>query len=362
MYNYYNKIVILGDNSKYLFLKSILKDKIYLSEDKLYKNNLKIIYSNNNYFEEYDELNIIEIGIDVIPFSKLILIPRNNFYFNNEEKEIDKLVVFNSFPYGKYDLINIYNEILINFKVFQSLFVLYKEERRFSKDDLASENDLIIKAKELYSNKNIESILYDSNSNVSSIFELNPNIISAFKKDYKNKIELAKENLKDNYNGDYEFYIKSYFNFITLLDEEEYRKFNSIFNFNNIKKTLTIWSSYVNNFEKKYLMNSNGLINEIRDLYMEFIKDITIMNYSIEIDNLYKYILNLFRDFFKEEIVLYVPKTELEYIKLINYNEKDNIQVLFRKKLDEFIDFKLKIELFKYIKDKINYISKEVEG
>lgn len=360
MYRYYNKVIILGDNSKYKFLKSILNYNI--NEDKLYKNDLKIKYSINNYIEEYDDINVIEIGINLIPISTLILIPFNNFNLNYKEREIDKLVIFNSFPYVKKDLINLYNDVISSYKVFQSLFVLYKEDRKFAKGDLTSEEDAIINSRKFYENKNIDNIIYDSNSNFLSVFKLNPNIIEAFKMDYKNKVNLAKENLNNNYNNDYELYIKNYFNFITLLNEDKYSKFNMIFNFNNIKNYRTIWRGYVKNFEDQYLRNSNELIFEIREFYMEFIKEITIFNPSIEIDNLDKYILNIFRDYFKEEVVLYTPETELEYIKLMNYENKKNIQVFFRKKIDEFINLNLKIALFKYIKEKIDYISKEIGG
>ena len=360
MYRYYNKVIILGDNSRYKFLKNILKDNVYIDEDKLYKNDLNIKYSTKNYIEEYEDINVIEIGINLIPVSTLILIPSSNFNFTYNEKEIDKLVIFNSFPYGKEDLINIYNDILKKYRIFQSLFVLYKEDRRFAKGDLTSEEEAIINARKLYENKNIDNIVYNSNSDFNSIFRLSPNIIEAFKVDYKNKINSVKENLDDNYNNDYELYIKNYFDFIALLNDDKYSKFNRIFNFENIKNYKTIWRGYVNNFEKQYLYNSNELIVEIRDFYMEFIKEITIFNKSIEIDNLDKYILSVYKDYFKEEVVLYTPETELEYIKLINYENEKNIQIIFRKKLEEFINFKLKIALFKYIKEKINYISKEI--
>lgn len=361
MYNYFSRIVLLGDDSRYIFLKSILPEdlKIKLTMEKLQSNYIKLMYANNNYFEEYDDINVIEIALNIMPVSKLIELPQDFYKLYGNDNKINKLVIFNSFPYGKINLIETYEDALRNFNIIESEFVLYREQRRFGITDLSSEDDSIKGAIELYSSKNIKTKVYDSGSNINEIFELKPNLIDSFKISYKNRLMMTKEKL-NNYESDYNFYIKDYFNLFTPLNPDKNEEFNRIFSFRRVRNSNDIWISFTEAFKNEYLKDEYGLLGELRSFYNTYIDEISIWYRESDLNNFDNHIFRVYDDFFNEHIVLKGSDNELEYIKKMNYDENKNLEVLFKKRLSEFVDFKLKIEIYNYIQSKIKFITNEI--
>lgn len=361
MYNYFSRIVLLGDDSRYLFLKSILPEnlKIKLSMEKLQNNYIRLIYAKNNYFEEYDDINVIEIALNIIPVSKLIELPQDFYKLYGDDNKINKLVIFNSFPYGKFNLIEIYEQALRSFNIIESEFILYKEQRRFAITDLSSEDDSIKGSLDFYSSKNIKTKVYKSGSNINEIFELKPNLINSFKLSYKNRLSITKEKLS-NYESDYDFYIRDYFNLFTPLNPESNDKFNKIFSFRRIRNSNDVWLSFTEAFKNEYLKDEYGLLGELRSFYSEAIEEISIWDKNTDLKNFDNHIFMIYDEFFREHIVLRSSDNELEYIKNMNYDDNKNIEVLFKKRLSEFVDFKLKIEICNYIQNKIKFISNEI--
>lgn len=361
MYNYFSRIVLLGDDSRYLFLRSILPEnlKINLSMEKLQSNYIRLIYAKNNYFEEYDDNNVIEIALNIIPVSKLIELPQDFYKLYGNDNKINKLVIFNSFPYGKLNLIETYEQALRNFNIIESEFVLYKEQRRFGITDLVSEDDSIKDALYFYSSKNIKTKVYDSSSNINEIFELKPNFINYFKISYKNRLIMTKEKL-NNYESYYDFYIKDYYNSFTPLNPESNEEFNRIFSFRKIRNSNDIWLSFTKAFKKEYLKDEYGLLGQLRTFYSEAIEEISIWDKDEDLNNFDNHIFMVYDEFFKDHIVLRASDNELEYIKKINYDDNKNLEVLFKKRLSEFVNFKLKIEIYNYIQNKIKFIANEI--
>lgn len=355
-YNYYQKIICLGDESRYLFIRELFPEDIrsHVTYDELCNNDVFITYNEKNDFEKLPEENKIMISLNSISISKLIYIPVDIFNIRNEEKHIDKLLMFNSFPYGKLNIIEDLKYVMDNHEASEVLGVLYREERNFSSTDLSSEEESISDAKHNYAKRGIKTIVHEPGDYSEDIFEINPDFIRMFKDSYKNKYSKVKDRFNERYEREYDFNIKGYFNMFTILDPEKYRKFDDIFGFDKVKNSNDIWKTLMFNYKKKYMDGECGVFNQIKDLYIEFIRDVCVWNLDEDLSKLNETILEAYNEHFGQEKVLKTPDSELEYIKLLNCEEGNCLEVIFKNKLKSFQDGKLKIILHKYIDKRLN--------
>lgn len=363
MYSYYNQLILIGDDSRYLFLKSILPDRIkkQLTDEKLFKNDIKVIYNEDYYIKDKEDKNVIIIGLNIIPAYKMLYIPKDIYSsIDFSKKNIDKLIIFNSFPYGKSNLIEEYRYLQENFNIADSLVILYKENRRFGNTDLYSEEQSIKEATKIYEQQKLKVMTYFEDVFNKEIFEFKPNFYNAFKNSYKNKVIYGKEYFEENFHFNYELNIKDFFNMFNLVDNDKYDKFNSIFSFYNVKESEDVWNKFLENLLKEYFFCEFGLLNIIRDFYMEFIRDISIWNIEKDLNDLDQVVVKECKLFFENHKILKSPKNQLEYIALMNKKGEDNIKVLFKKRIDEFIDLRLKKILYMKIKEKIDFIYKNI--
>ncbi|WP_394884681.1 hypothetical protein [Clostridium butyricum] len=362
-YNHYQRIICIGDESRYMFLNSKLPQnlKSQITYEELHNNQIFILYGDRCYIDKYPEENIIEIKLDNIPFVKLIHFPLDCYDIEQENICIDKLIVFTSFPYAKRDIIDDFEYIKDKFEVYDSEAILYKENRRFSSTDLSSEENAIEIAREEYSKLNLNSVIYNPDEDYSGIFEVSIDLVSTLKNSFLNKCLDCRERFQLRFETEYDFYVKSYFNMFSILDPDEYERFNRIFSFERIEKSKDIWKSYIYNFEKDYISGNFGLLDTINDLYKKFIKDICVNDLQYELKYLDKYILKQYNDYFGSEKILESPDNELDYIYLINKGDGNSIDLKFKNKLKDFSEYKLKIVLYEYIDKYIKTIGEKVE-
>lgn len=354
-YEFYKKIVVIGDKSKYLFIKDYLIDdsKFDYSIEELEKNNIYILYDNKNYIEKDNDC--IKICSKKFPKTKLTIIPKDILEVRLESKDIDKLVVFNSFPYAKLDLLEDVDFVLKEFNVNDVDSILYKENRRFGATDISTEKESIKRAIKIYKEKNINTKIYNHNKNNEDIFNIAPDFIASFKDDYKNKFYKSIEKFNSRYEREYDLKVKQYFNMFTLLDPDEFERFNNMFSFNNIKKSDDIWNTFVENFKKNYIVDSMGILPEVKDLYKSYVSEICFWDMENDLENLENLIIKEYKNHFGREKKLKAPINELEYIKLMNNSKENSLEVLFKKKLTDFVDIKLKDTIKIYIN---NYYDK----
>ena len=218
--------------------------------------------------------------------TKLIIIPKNILYINTEIKKIDKLLIFNSFPYAKLDILEDVDFITKQFSINNINSILYKEKRRFGITDISTENESLDKAKKIYEEKNINTIIYNQNQYNQDLFNIYPNFIDSFKYDYQNKYNIVVESFNDRYSREYDLKVKGYFNMLTLLDPEEFEKFNNIFSYEKVKKSNDIWLSYLEKFEKEYMIDDSGILQIIKMLYIGYISEICFWNIQDDLNNL----------------------------------------------------------------------------
>ena len=357
-YEFLKKIVIIGDKSKYLFLKDYLKDENKLNEniDYLEEYDIYLLYDKDNRMEKEND-NII-IYSKIISMSKVIIIPKDILTINTNINKIDKLLVFNSFPYTKLDLLEDLDFMLKQFSISYINSILYREKRRFGVTDISTENESLEKAKKLYEEKNINTIIYNQNEYNQDLFNLSPNFIDSFKHDYKNDFNNILQLFNDRYIREYDLKVKGYFNMLTLLDPEEFEKFNNIFSYSRIKNSNDIWMTYLKSFEKEYMIGDSGLLQIVKDLYIGYISEVCFWNMEDDLNNLEQIIISQYREYLTIDKKLKAPKDEIEYIKLLNKDKGNSLDIFFKNKLKDFININLKNIVSNHIEQHYNKIKK----
>ncbi len=353
-YRFYNKIVAIGDKSKYLFAKDYISNKYKFEYpvEKLKNNTIYILYGNEDLVE--NDLEGIKIYSKVFPKTKIMILPKDILDLELDNKDIDKLLVFNSFPYLKQTSLDDTEFILNKFNIKQIESILYKEDRRFAENDLANEEDILEKAIESYKQKSIDSIIYRENDVKENIFNITPNFIDSYKNDYKNRYYMSLRNFKKWYDNVYDRKVNRYYQrMFSLLNPDEFKKFNSIFDFNNIIGSQDIWLDFVNIFKHDYIENGTdeieSMLDKITEIYLDFADDICFWNKEDDLKCLKKLVLNTYINHFGREKVLKASDSEIEYIKSINKSEENSLEIIFNNKLKEFLDYKLRNVIREFI-------------
>ncbi|MDB8562368.1 hypothetical protein PNU51_13835, partial [Turicibacter sanguinis] len=238
--------------------------------------------------------------------------------------------------------------------------ILYKEKRRFGTTDISSENESLENAKKLYEERNINTIIYNQYEYNQDLFNLSPDFIDSFKYDYKKNYNNILQRFNDRYTRDYDLKVKGYFNMLTLLDPDEFEYFNDIFSYEKVKNSNDIWLSYVKNFEEEYMIGSEGILQIVKELYKGYISDICFWNIEDDLNNLENIIIYQYREYFEIEKRLKAPEDELEYIKLINQNQENSLDIFFKNKLKDFVNIILKNIISNYIQNQYNQIKKMI--
>lgn len=353
-YRFYNKVVAIGDKSKYLFTKDYISDKYKFEYqiEKLESKNIYVLYGDEDLVE--DNVDEIKIYSKLFPKTKVMILPRDIFDLKLDGTDIEKLLIFNSFPYLKQTVLDDTESILNKFNTKQTESILYKEDRKFAESDLANEDDILRKAIETYKQRSIDTIIYKKGDLKDQIFNMTPNFIDSYKNDYKNRYNSSLEFFKRRYDSVYDSKINRYYGRIfSLLDPEEFEKFNEIFDFNSINKSQDIWMDFVKIFKKNYIENGTderkSMLDVIAELYLGFIDDICFWDKEKNLRGLKECVLNTYMDHFGREKVLKAPDSELEYIKLMNESDENSLKIIFNNKLNEFLDHKLRNAIKQYI-------------
>lgn len=353
-YRFYNKLVAIGDKSKYLFTKDYISDKHKFEYpiEKLESKNVYVLYGDEDLVE--DDVDEVKIYSKLFPKTKVMILPRDIFNLKLDDKDIDKLLVFNSFPYVKQTSLDDTEWILNEFNTKQTESILYKEDRKFAENDLANEDDVLRKAIETYKQRSIDTIIYKKGDLKDQIFNMTPNFIDSYKNDYKNRYNNSLEYFKRRYDSVYDSKINRYYkNMFCLLNPDEFEKFNDIFDFDNVFGSKDIWMDFVNTFKCKYIENGTfevrSMLDVIAELYLGFIDDICFWDKEKNLKGLKKCVLNTYMNHFGREKVLKAPDSELEYIKLMNESDENSLKIIFNNKLNEFLDYKLRNTINQYI-------------
>lgn len=358
-YKFYTTIGVIGDKSKYLFAKEYIdnSEKFNYTFEVMEKYNICILYDDKNHIETNE--NTITIYSKLFPKYKKIKI----FKSDVELKKIEKILVFNSFPYIKKDLLEDIEFNLKNYNINQVNSVLYKEDRKFGKGDLSNEEDIIQKAIDVYKEKSIKTIVYKENKKNDDLFYINPNFINIFKLDYINKYSEVKEMFDLRYSIVYDSKIKRYFsNMFGILDIDGFETFNNIFSYNSIKNSNDIWNTFKNIFQKKYMRQENGILNKSKEVYGTFVESVCYWDFEKDKEGLEEIIIKRYLNYFGQQEKISAPKNEFEYINLLNNQKENALNIIFNNKLESFLDIELKNIIHDYINEKFDLIDQMIGG
>lgn len=354
-YKNYQKVMLIGDKSKYIFLKEYIRNEVNLnlSIEELEHFNIYVSYDNRSYFELYDDIKTLVIKLKINPITKLLWIPKDIFDLEKTEVLCEKMLVMTSFPYLKIDVFEDVDYISSKFKLGQIEGIIFKEDRRFSLTDLSNEGEAIKNIVQKYYDLGIESKIIEEGKKEDyiSLFTIKPNLRGSFEKVYIKKFKDAKKNFDANYKNKYSIEIISFFNIFTILNPDEFERFNTMFEYNSLNVRKTIWENYIEKFKQQYMEGEFGVIDKINEFINGFVYDIKYWDDNILEESTQKYIIKIYKAYFKKEkIELKVPDNELEYIKIKNNYRGGSLEKVFKDRLKNFVE-ELEQKLQKYIEN-----------
>ncbi|MGL5150082.1 MAG: hypothetical protein ACRC7N_05820 [Clostridium sp.] len=335
-YRFYANILLLGDNSKYDFINSILNEELSKENDGL------IEISNGKNFREEVLENGIKILSPNIQRRKKLYLANNLYDVLNSFEEVDKAIIFSTFPYNKEDIIDECKSIMKEIDIKELLVVIYKERRGFGCGDIGNEDENIMGLIETFKSNNIRVVVRNSWEDNEELLNISPNLINSFINDYKGTVIKAKEKFNGNFDSDYNFNVVNYVTRFSILNPKEFEKYNNIFEYSRIRVFEDIWSAYVTLFTKDYLYGKDGIIDNSLEFYKNYIGKISFWGINEDLNNLRDKIIDGFNNYFGSYKEYPMVGSELEYIRFLNKSQGSSLKILFKKRVEGFLNKVLK--------------------
>ena len=355
----YRWIKIYGDNSKYEFVSSLLRDVKYqyLVASRIANKDFRIMYgkeaaycdeaSQNIYFSSDMPQGIV---IDIPPFN----VTQDDMSGKYRDNDAD-ILIFSAFPYDKDELWNMADFLISsgkgNFKV-----IFWDDERQLGATDAAidgssgSLSSAIQKAEDY----GFDFCVVNSRKDILlSILAQRIDFADRCQDDFRRWLKRQEKKVKsfsDNYaiNAD----ILRLESILDILETDSERELKDFFKYSSEMERISVWQVLCS----RYKRNVMSQLCEAAHL----VCDIGIDCFDREYGSFYHEIDKLIDNSFKSYFVPSQARYDCPIANEAEYHIK-NFDPEFKRKARLFVEKELKQVLYKYLKDKFIAIKKSVE-
>ncbi len=357
-------ITCLGDEVRYDFMQMLTKFPL---KDFLAFKTKDIIMVHGKQDKLLEEVDRIIIYSSELPLGRVLQVPKWNFNtksFVSDEKKAEKVLIFNSFPYPKQNILDQLETMASEIGTTDIEIVLYKEVRRFAASDMDSENDSIDFAMKTYLEFTRQVTIYNEGDNPLPLLSVVPKFVWGMSNTYQRDLTRVQYSIQRRFHTRYIEEIQNEVDFyFDILNPEEFEKLLKTFEFQYVKGSKDIWEQYCENFKNIYLYGEYQLMSILVDFYLDYLVDI----YGWDIGQEKKYIEDRLLKCFNKALKypkklplhknLPIPKTEMEYKQLL---VRVPLNVEFQRLIKIFFYEKAKDEILYSLQDKINSITRRI--
>ena len=339
MHEHSIKQLILGDESKYDYIKSLLDTKVKIQKNR----DIIVIFGSAQKIDSTDERYVLRIPY-ICP-GTLMYLPAAASVYGTEYDDYNSVLVFSEIPYKKEETINILKTLDCRCKC---RLILYRAFRRFGFTDLDGEDELVIQARRELGKYCADVILYEEGER--KIIGAAPLRLS----------EYIKIKYKREFNDKYaSFKDRGYFDAQYSLLEKTIQDDPYMFDFEKVRdKGNNIWDIYINIFWKDV---SDALKEEISAVFEYYLKNL-IGGEALEeiIKDTYNNVNKVYFSSLKKNIKskYYMPRTKSEYQTITN---NKNLIASFKEKIKNEFNEKLKIICMDNLEHEFAKIKKELK-
>lgn len=301
------RIVIIGDRSRYQFLRYLVK----LSKDAMYTED---IWNEEIYVSSKNTDIKNTLFSPLIPLNSTLLFPKeydNDILFD----ENDKILYFNEFPYNREEDIEKLQEIISSDKKGQFQVILVKNQREGMDTDISTDDMAIESAERILKEMNVSYCKYE-------MFQIPYFLFWKLEKgqyfeNYKFRplLDQAKNDLAifdSLYDWSYDL------NIATMLDDPSIRK--NIFRYDSSLQNKNVWQIYRFRSYKSFLKNNVVIEQFYLELYKNTVCSIAIWDIKKDIAKLKKNIKTEFDQKFNALNEISFSGDEVEYDSFLNRN------------------------------------------
>lgn len=297
-----NRIIVLGDPSKYQFLKEIISSKMW---NEIWNTNYRLSLANR--FIEVEEGGLKEDTLDNLQQDKVRLtgkLPGGTLMVYPPEGDIksckydvtDRIVFFDEFPFREKTVLD---QILKTAREnpFNSVSViLYIPGRKSLSTDITSVESAIIEAKKQYAIKKIKVAMHKPNDYPDFLFWSSPQYYESMTTDLRRKVEKVKNQINKCFEFDFELLLIDLQQLIDVTELEHLTMFNQILH------GRCLYREYMNRFIAGYLNNPSSQFMEIViDFYEGYIGECQIWDMTQDVMALRQILKNDYLGSYQEE-------------------------------------------------------------
>lgn len=351
-------IVCLGDESRHTFARNICGNEI---EYEINLMNSGYLLLHGELEKVVDEDGWLKIYSRRIAIGRVVCLPNNtdSMLDSNDRIRFDKIIWFNTFPYGKRNIIADVEEFCSKNQHTDIAVVLYREERRFGYNDLGTEEDSVEEALEAYRSITPNVMVYNDLNQTNELLKVKKSYKEYLNQYYVQEFQMSYHSFQMDYDLNYEFEIQQVANeLFGLLNPNEFKRFLDLFSFRNMRGKKDLWKEYCDLFTQRYLKSGYQLVNVISEFYMGFVREIIVNSEEEEKIRIQRELMNQFKLTFAAPFHKKIPVYELEYIKLIN---ETSIIAEFQIRLKQFFSNDVKELVKDALTKKYIQIAKDIK-
>lgn len=339
------QITAIGDKSRYQFFRNMVEYENQiegdfftekLGDNDVYLTSQKTELLENMYYSKK------------IPLNTTIFFPNEYDDLVLKSGTIDKILVFDEFPYVSDSEIKNLHKVLVSNILSQIEVVLVKNGRESLNSDISTEETAISEAKKYYGEMGIDTCIYDTNSSPKFLLYTCYDFQSQGKKLIQSYIRKVQKEL-DIFDSVYEFSVE--ISEIPLLIEVDILA--RFFDYNDSIRTKNIWKVYRRRaFDFYWKSNKRKIVKIYSEVYKNMIGEICIWNIQKDIDEL----TNVLQQEFRQALNVFSPLSfygEKEYYDDFLNEHKEEV-IKFKIIIKDFFNIKLREILKKRIQHKIN--------
>ncbi len=358
-----NFIVCLGDDVRYRFAQELMPEGHIINSNSL-KINTSYIFINSS------EENIITDNKKVIVYTSKIQPGRilefpvsgidiKTVLTDQDKARIGKVLIFADFPYKKENLRYLIDKVCRKSKYADIHVVLYNEKRRAGYTDIDRSEKILTEAYNEFGMYSVTISEYFFGDDKKDMFTVRPNNIKYFQSKYLKELNGSKYRIENRFDIHYKTFLeRTYENYFSFNNPEEFKRFVKLFEFGNIpKNSEDIWSVFTEEFKDMYLYSDSDIMSEISDFYLDYISEIMRFRLADEKKLIRKSAIELFDSCLSNPSPIATGKNELEYKEILN---KNNIITEFTKKLESYFHVYLRKMLFDIAVSRINSIENAI--
>lgn len=292
-----------------------------------------------------------------MPLGRALHVPKYKFHSDYCLSIAKKILFFNVFPYPKEDILSETKTLASGGGTFDLEVILYREKRRFSPNDLDTEDDSIRKATNTY-NQHINKVTaFKVHDNPVQLLNIVPRLLDGLSNTYKSKLDLLQDELNNRFDMRYHLDVQSDVDlYFSIMNPEELGKYLKIFGFEENKHAKYVWKGFSNNFKQTYLYGEYKIMGLLLDFYLEYIDGIL----GWDRDNQRKHMETKLLECFEKTLMIskqsHIPATEYEFKRLL---AKEYFDTEFQERIKKFFQVDAKREIYQTIQHQIDKVSKK---